>query len=307
MKPRSAAKLSTAIGLCLLSCACGGGGGNGIASTPSPAPTPTPTPAIPPIPPGSIGLQSANPFATFSARLNSSGTPVAETDAVKIAYSAADGLYTVTLPGFQQGVLVPKSGYGSFNENGWINLQGTNSDLTLGAGPATQNVRVTLDWPASSEFSYTSFGHWFTSFTEVESIFAYGIPTAGANMPLTGSASYNGQIRGRTSDHYNVFGSVFLSFNFGAGQLSGNMKPEIADWDSIPLGTYTFRDTVYSTGNTTFSGAFIVPGSNAPSSFSGSFTGPQAAELMASWQAPFLYPGTTQGGTMSGVWVAKKP
>ncbi|HYC95456.1 MAG TPA: hypothetical protein VEB39_07135 [Sphingomicrobium sp.] len=229
---------------------------------------------------------------------------------MKIAYSAADDLYVVTLPGFQEGHLVPRSGNGSFNANGWIDLSSTNSDLTLGQGPATQNVRVQLDWPASSEFKYTSFGHWFTSgpFSDLEAIFAYGIPTTAANMPLTGSASYNGEIRGLSNDSHPVFGTVLLSFNFGAGQLGGQMSPEIYQvWDPIPLGIYSFRDTVYSTGGTTFSGAFNVPGSTAPSSFSGSFTGPQAAELMASWQAPFVYPGTSQGGTMSGVWVARKP
>lgn len=74
----------------------------------------------------------------------------------------------------------------------------------------------------------------------------------------------------------------------------------------MPLGTYTFRDTVYSAGATTFSGAFDVPGTSGPSSFSGRFTGPAGAELMANWQAPFVHPGTADLGRMSGVWIAKK-
>jgi hypothetical protein len=105
-----------------------------------------------------------------------------------------------------------------------------------------------------------------------------------------------------------VFGGVSLTFDFGAGTLSGVMKPKFyPEWDAIPLGDYTFRNTVYSAGATNFSGAFQVNGSTAPSSFQGSFNGPQAAELMASWNAPFLNPLNNQWGTMAGIWTAKKP
>ena len=48
-----------------------------------------------------------------------------------------------------------------------------------------------------------------------------------------------------------------------------------------------------------------VPGlPNADSSFEGNFTGPNAAELMARFEAPFLVDG--QQGTLSGAWVGKK-
>ena len=118
-------------------------------------------------------------------------------------------------------------------------------------------------------------------------VFVYGIPTAFGDVPLSGSATYAGSISGLTNSRDGVWGSVSLTFNFGAGTLAGVMKPEIARvWDAYPLGDYTFRDTVYSTGATNFSGAFQVSGSTAPSSFQGSFTGPGAAELLASWNAP---------------------
>jgi hypothetical protein len=137
-------------------------------------------------------------------------------------------------------------------------------------------------------------------------------------MPVTGSASYTGEIRGLTNGQptlpgggvgpvLDVFGSVSLAFDFGAGTLSGAMMPEIApEWDPVSLGTYTFKDTIYSTGSQSFSGAFFVPGTEAQSSFTGSFTGPHAAELMANWTAPFLHPLSGGWGTMSGVWVAKQ-
>lgn len=321
MQQVSSRAATAAIALALAACGGGGGGGSGtnfIPAPPPPPPPPSPT-TPPPLPPGPIGLQSDKPFATVGAWTDGWGTLSTDAGAVRISYSAADNRYSIKLPEYQEGYLVPKGGNGSFNSSGWTNLHSTISDVTLGAGPTTQFVTATLDWPASSPFTYTSFGKWFGpgAMGDHQGVFAYGIPTAAGDMPVTGSASYAGQIRGITSGELSgsnsigpildVFGSVFLSFDFGAGTLSGSMEPQIApQWDAISLGTYTFRDTVYSAGSTTFSGAFNVPGSSGVSSFSGSFTGPRGAELMGKWQAPFIYPNTTQVGRMSGVWIAKK-
>jgi hypothetical protein len=139
-------------------------------------------------------------------------------------------------------------------------------------------------------------------------VFAYGIATTAGDVPLTGSAAYAGTVQGIANNTIWVGGTVSLSFDFGAGSLAGVMKPVVAPtWDSYSLGDYTFRDTVFAKGSTGFSGAFNVSGSAAPSSFSGSFNGPQAAEVMANWTAPYLNPETKLWGTMSGIWTAKKP
>lgn len=297
--------------------ACGGGGER-VSSLPppptgTPSPTPTPPPVQPPIPPGPIGLTSSAPFKTFSAHADGTGGLVADANGVQFQYSAADNSYTITLPGYQQGRLVTTGGSGSFQSGAseWLHLTGTTNSVTVGSTSATQPVIVSLYWPASSSFTYTNFARWFDANSASitgDGVFAYGIPTAAGDVPLTGTATYSGEIRGITSDAFDVWGGVSLAFNFGAGTLSGSMSPEIAPvWDAISLGTYTFRDTVYSTGSTSFSGAFQLPGSlTGPSSFQGSFTGPSAAELMASWQAPYQIPGNSKPGTMAGVWIAKK-
>lgn len=303
---------------------CGGGGGGerpALGAPPGATPTPTPAPPAIPLPTGALGLQSDRPFTTVAAWTSGWGDLHDEEGTVEIAYSAVDGRYTVKLPEYEEGRLIPRGGAGSYDSSGWVNLQSTYSDLTVGTESTTQNVRVTLDWPKSSPYTYTSFGAWSGALPMGENVgvFAYGIPTAGSDMPVTGSAVYNGFIRGITSgvsgsgggpvgQVLGVWGTVSLSFDFGAGTLSGDMKPLIAPvWDEVRLGTYTFRDTVYSPGSTTFSGAFNAPGSSAPSFFLGSFNGPQGAEVMARWHAPFVYPGTTDESTMSGVWVAKRP
>ena len=302
---------------------CGGGGerpssGSPPTPTPSPSPTPTPTAIQPPLPPGPVGLTGER-FRTVSAHVDGWGSIETGTDAVRISHSAVRNQYTVTLPSFAEGRLIPVAGNGTASASGWIELESTLSDVTDGSSQQLQNVGVTLDWPGTSEYTYTSFGSWFGSapMGENNGVFAYGIPTAAGDMPVSGVARYDGDVRGRTNGEpgsggaigpiVDVFGTVSLTFDFGAGTLSGEMRPEIAtSRNPAPLGVYSFRDTLYTSGSTSFSGEFQVPGSSAPSAFSGSFNGPQGSELMANWIAPFEFPSNGGWGTMAGVWIAKK-
>lgn len=299
-------------GAALALAACGGGGGgDGVAFVAPPPPPPgcqtAPCQIVQPPPPTkNIGLHSDAPFDTFSVFNDASGNLVTQQGGVQIAYSAADDQYTVTLPGFEQGKLVTTAANGSFNAQGWTSISSTVNDLTAGNSSDVQPVKVVLDYPASSDLQYTSFGEWREGDYVLTGQFVYGIPTAAGDVPVTGMASYAGDIRGRTSDQSDVFGTIDFQFDFAAGTLTGQMTPEIVIWDLVPLGTYTFRDTVYSSGSTTFSGAFNVPGSTAPSSFDGRFTGPGAAELMGNWIAPYTNPGTTNVGTMSGIFAGKR-
>ena len=134
------------------------------------------------------------------------------------------------------------------------------------------------------------------------------------SAPVTGTASYDASIFGRTTSNngYDIIGDARLTFDFSAGSLSGYMRPRLfSDWDAVDrtLGQYDFTQTVYSTGSTTFSGKFVVP--NAPNAqsdtaFQGQFTGPNAAELIAGWRAPYLDPFDNAWKSMGGVWVGKK-
>ncbi len=294
--------------------ACGGGGerpGGAPAPLQPPPPSPQPPPlAAPAIPAGPTGLQSDQPFSTQAAWSDGSGMASSGDDQVQISYSAADDLYTLTLPGTEPGQLHPLGGNGSYNEQGWITLKSTHNEVRYGGQPAL-NLYVALDWPASSPYSYTSFGTWGRGCPMgpcETGVFAYGIPTAAGDVPISGSATYNGEIRGVTDYAYDVWGSVVLNFDFAAGTLAGEMNPIIAsDWDGVSLGTYTFRDTVYSSGSTNFSGSFLAPaGLSGPSWFSGTFTGPGGAELQASWQAPYMNPQSNQPGSITGVWIASR-
>lgn len=293
------AALSVALGAC-------GGGGGGVASVPAPPP-PIQTAEVPPLPAGPIGLTGASSFATYSAYKDGTGALVSGPGGVQFSYSAADDRYTVTLPGFDSGMLVTAGGNGSFDSTGWTDLRSTFNHVAEGSSSTLQPVNVTLDWPGSSDFKYTSFAQWTDSSSGLLGTFVYGIPTAAGDVPVTGSASYSGDIRGLTDTQMPVWGTIGLSFDFAAGTLSGQMNPEYAPiWDSVSLGTYTFTNTVYSTGSTSFSGSFITPdGASGASSFQGSFNGPGAAELMGSWNAPFFDQVNQIQGNMSGVFRAK--
>lgn len=264
----------------------GGGGGGGVASIPSPTGV---------IPPAHIGLVSSAPFAVQAV---SGQSPVD----VQFSYNSSTNTYEIALPGFEAGRLT------NIAYNGAVGQVATSSfsQVTAGASNTLQSVHVFLPVPGTSfsPLTYTSFGEWDAG------VFAYGIPTAPSEIPITGSATYGAQIHGSTNlvPDFLVTGAVNLVFDFGAGTLSGFMHPEIIDGFNgvfIDFGQYDFTQTVYSTGSTTFSGKFIVPGlPGADSSFNGNFTGPNAAELMARFQAPLLLSG--QQGWVAGVWTGKK-
>lgn len=264
--------------------ACGGGGG--LASIPPPAVSPTPLPPPPPPPPRAsapFGLTTDTKFATIG-------------DEVEFRWSAAAGAYELGVSG------------------------GPVERLTLGDSSATAENH----YPPSSHFGltlrkdldlrHTNLGVIFENgWGGPIGLFAYGIPTAAGDVPLSGSASYAAQVKGRAGQGneawvYNVSGSASLSFDFGAGTLRGQFDPRIDNWtdDFRELGRYDFVNTVFGVGSTSFSGGLRHGSFSQLGSFSGLFTGPQTAELMARWNAPYVNPWTSEQGTITGVWVGKK-
>lgn len=297
----------------------GGGGGSGLVSTPPP-----PTGVLPP---AHIGLVSSSPFAVQAVGDSYSTDPSGQhrtllsgpsAQNVQFSYDPATNTYQISLPDFQAGMLANIAYNGTV---GQVAI-GSTSQVTAGSSSLLQPVFVMLPVPGTSfsPYTYTSFGSWdgrtgvtgAGDITRSEGVFAYGIPTAPGDVPVIGSASYGAEIQATmnagTDSAYWVGGSATLQFNFADGALSGSMHPEIFDGFNgifVDFGVYDFTQTVYSTGSTSFSGKFIVPGlPGADSFFNGVFTGPGAAELMARFQAPFVQSG--QQGTLSGVWIGKK-
>lgn len=307
--------------------ACGGGGGGGVASAPfvpePPAPPP-PQGGSSVLPPEHLGLVSSQPFAALGVGDHYSGGDISSradvTDAaagdVQFSYDAATNTYQIDLPDFAAGTLANIEYDGTAGQV----ATATYSQVTDGTSSTLQPVHVFIPVPkAGDAYSYTSFGYWQGDIGTAqngedlhsEGYFAYGIPTASGDVPMTGTASYAATIRGMDSAMglaFPVEGDVRLAFDFGAGSVSGWMHPQIIDdFDGffVDYGQYNFKQTVYSTGSTTFSGKFAVPNlPDADSFFDGRFTGPGAQELMARFAAPYML--NSQSGTISGIWLGKK-
>ena len=251
---------------------CGGEGGYGVASTPPPpvTPTPTPTPTPPPaiIPAATVSQEftvvgSSHPFDGVSKPIFD------DSEQLQVRYIQSSNSYEVQLPhsaSWGQIAYLPIDGSPATP----INYGGGGAHLWLGAG--YQYSRI-FEWSGGPGL------HGFE---------AIGIATPSGNIPVTGTASYFGELLGGTTesfggDTWDVRGTIGLSFNFGLGTLSGTIDPTAFAYS---LGHLSFRDTIYSTGSASFSGKFDtnLPGVN---SFSGLFTGPNAQELMGNFAFPY--------------------
>lgn len=322
MKAREMARTAASAAILGLS-ACGGGGG-GVASIPAPPASPTPTPTSSPISqvtifpaptPGTYAsVGTSMPLkdeTTSAARFGALST--ADTDQVHIRY-LSNGTYEIEVPG-----------------RGWdtlTSIKGTTppSDFQYQPASAAQNAAGLFTGPArSSSYKYSEHAFWYSRETGRQGWVAFGSPTAAANIPSTGSATYAGMVRGSadimTTDPLSapfyypsqVDGTVSLSFNFGAGTLAGSMSLSLADgMQPAPIGTFAFKNTVYSVGSETYSGSFAA-GETGSNFFTGRFTGPGAEETIGTFAVPFRF---TAGQTIQpdnlvhtavGAWVAKRP
>jgi hypothetical protein len=270
---------------------CGGGGGGGLASIPPPPVTPTPTPAPPPaiIPAGTTSQQ----FTVMGASRSFDGDQTAllgAADQLQVRYVQSSNSYEVQLPDSQA----------------WEGIRSVAGSSNNFEGAVALTIRGPLNTQYSSLFSWSD-GATFFGYE------AIGMATPAGSVPVTGNATYSGSIGGSTSESYldrpvSIFGGIQLSFDFGRGSLSGSVHPEFfsyATYDDYTGTPISFRDTVYSTGSTTFSGKFDtnLPGVN---SFSGLFTGPNAQELIGNFALPYRSPIDGQNYQADGAFVGAK-
>ena len=273
---------------------CGGGGGY-VASTPpvpvTPTPTPTPTPA--PAPAIIAAATTSQQFAAVGATypIDDDHTPLlSPSDQLQVRYVASSNTYEVQIPHSQNWVASTYSSSGP----GMVVYQG-------GVGGATM-------WVRTGPYQYSTLLEWSDGDNVGHE--AIGMATPAGGVPVTGSATYSGKIFGVTSeyqaklaDDFDVDGSILLSFNFGAGSLSGSISPNLHQgYDFAPLN---FVSTVYSTGSTTFSGKFNTSAAGV-NSFSGLFTGPTAQELIGNFAFPYVSPVDSKTYQASGAFVGKK-
>lgn len=220
----------------------------------------------------------------------------------KIRYTSS-GFYEMQLPSEAYARLIlsdPNTSDTAFR------LQSRNAGLTISGSRADGYQYSELGWWARADLDFGMTADFGT--------IAFGTPTPASGVPVTGSATYEGIASGATDvvrgGPFSLIllgaeGTVTLGFNFGTGTLGGEMALSATDGVTAPidLGTFTFTQTVFSSGSTAYSGKFdtSAPGFNF---FNGLFTGPNVEETIGSWALPFRLEGADHQAI--GAWIAKK-
>jgi hypothetical protein len=168
--------------------------------------------------------------------------------------------------------------------------------------------------PVALTLTYASYGTWrqstpgagYQGATKVsDTYFVYGIKTAGADVPRTGTASYSAVLDGtyvNKNGPYALSGSGSFLADWAAGKIS---------YSATPVGTPTSGPTINfgtvgGSGTINFANASFT-GKNNPllnptygMELSGYFYGPAAAEIGAAFRL------SGGGGSGSGVLVGKR-
>jgi hypothetical protein len=233
----------------------------------------------------------------------------ASADQPKIRYTSG-GFYEVQLPGRSFERIVPYS---------------DRFTIAPQENDATPEALLQISRSRDSGYNYSEIAKWSSESADRFGVFGFGVPTPEGAVPITGSATYSGSVLGESDVYYFEFssgvlvrepvgGTVDLDFDFARGALSGGMSLDLGlESLKVPLGTFNFTKTVYSTGSTAYSGAFATgtPGENW---FFGRFTGPNAEETIGAWALPFIFNTSTGDATADnmphqafGAWIAKRP
>ena len=277
--------------------ACGGGG-NRVASIPTPTTTPpTPPPPPPALPPVKIFPNPvAGDFTSVGASVPASGTVPfyyddkdARFGTISRKFGPADLsilseriLRSATSRAALRPVGASKSRTQSRPEQHGFELD-ANKGWVVTNGSVQSGYRYSelATWASSNRFGYVAFGS----------------ATPAGSVPIAGTATFSGISKGsadimlfdQLAGSYfavDVFGDVKLDFDFGAGTLAGSMSLSVGDgMQPLLIGTFAFRNTVFSAGSTTYSGNFDTT-ATGQNSFLGKLTGLNAEETIGAWAVP---------------------
>jgi hypothetical protein len=217
---------------------------------------------------------------------------------LQVRYVASSNSYEVQLP----------------NSQAWagISYVATPAPGLINYGGAAQLwLRTGINRP-QGDYQYSRLFEWSDNGSTINGHEAIGMATPAGGVPVTGSATYRGEIIGQTPEDHSdgsdlpLDGSITLSFNFGSGSLSGSISPNFHQaFPSDAVGPINFSDTVYSVGSTTFSGKFDT-NLQGVNSFSGLLTGPHAEELIGNFAFPYRSPIDDQTYQADGAFVGAK-
>ncbi|TCM34487.1 transferrin-binding protein-like solute binding protein [Novosphingobium sp. ST904] len=302
MKTVPVAKLATMTSLTALSlllAACGGGGDVNSTPTPTPAPTPTPTPTPTAKNDDLIGPLVSENFTNDAilgkisvSTKTGSATHSAGKTALTIAYNAANQSYTLTdgsvSQAFRQADIDPAQS----------NAAVTTYKLT--AKSTTDFLTLSKTGSGAGQTRYVGAGFW-QRVTEGKSsvdgrfdAFAYGVKTAAADMPRTGAASYDVKLLGVSASNINIHtlaGSGRLDADFATGAIHANVPFSMTESETglTGYGSILIANAMMKSGTNGFAGILGTTTNyeTGTSTFQGSFYGPGAAEVGATFSSAY--------------------
>lgn len=278
MARHGARALATMVAAGALAACGGGGGGGGGAGLVRPAPTPAPPPSpAGPLESAPFGLTQTTDFATAGEQ-------------VKFRWDASVKAYEVTLADGRSGRIVPDT------------INSGSGKLVAADGTVISYASMIVPFP----LQYTR-RVFLPDAVNFGGYLAFGLPAPAGSVPTSGSASFEGSVTGQAEAPgygFSAGGPALLQFDFAAGSLTGHMDLTFSGpMDHIDGRRYSFSGMLTSVGATSFSGGLDAGGPSA-SWLRGQFTGPDAQELMASFEAPML--DFDQWGVIQGVISARR-
>jgi len=295
---------------CAALCACGGGGG-GVNSTPTPigsTPTPTPTPTPAATNTTLNDLRASQTFTndaaalnltldrTTSTTINSSAAP----GGLTVSYDANTASYSLAMSNYSQTFAPADIKSSDADQAQYSKTDGTTRDyLTLVKTPYSSN-NVT---------QYVRLGYWQrntstdTQQNTLFGTFTYGLDTAAAAVPRSGTASFAIDVFGLSTfpghEARSFQGSGNFSTDFAVGVFSARAsldERELVSGAGTTGGGIEFTGAGHLSSNGSFGGNMLYGSTNGAlgGTMSGRFYGPIAQELGAS------FTGSKDGATVAG-------
>ena len=285
--------------------ACSGGGAGGVASTPTPIATSTPTNTT------LTNLQASQSFTNdangmklaldLTTKTGISGTQ--RPNALSVSYDATNHSYTVTADSRTQTFGQGDAQTNTANETIYSRTSGSDRDyLTL----------VKVPYTGTTATRYVGLGYWqhnVVSSTRQDMdfyIFTYGLTTAAAAIPRTGTAGFSTDVFGAVStpgqEPRSFAGRGDFSIDFGAGVFAThsylNERTLVTD-QGVSGGGIEFTGAgQLSSSDGSFTGNALYQGwfGSAAGALNGRFYGPGAEELGASFSGSNAAGMTVVGG-----------
>jgi hypothetical protein len=280
--------------------------------TDSPATLANPGTAFPPVTENAVAI---------AAITDSTQTQINPQNTGAISYDTASNTYTVTLTNEYLGSVSTTSSTIALNS---ANADAANSNATFAAysGPNyTARMFNTGSGNPVIQLSYTTFASVTQTLTEPGSsqsypkttYILYGLPTQSLSMPTSGTASYSGVAYGSgtmVGNTVDVTGTGTMSANFGAGTISATLNlhysPAPNYYDVPGSDTITYQGVISGNSFSTNANRTVNSNANYPAtgSFAGTFNGPAANEVGATWA--LQYDTISSRSNLAGVFVGKK-